>query len=400
MTQYRYDAVDPQGRRRRGTGAAANASALADLLAREGLTLVTSTPLAEGAVVTGHSGRVGMKALLEGMRSVSALLDAGLPLAKCLEHAEALAAPALRPPLADVRARVIRGESFAAAMASHPAAFGSLTPSLMRAGERSGDLPGALRAVVRYLEREADLRDRLLSASLYPLVLLVFGSAAIAVLILLVIPKFAALLSGTGIQPPWTTSVMLAFSLALRRFWWLLPIAAVAFVGAVRWMTSAPEGRRWWSGALRSLPLLGAIQRDRVSGETARLLGLLIEGGTPLHQALEETAAALADPLAAEEVARVRDRVREGASLSSTLGAGGYFSAEFVQLVGVGEGSGRLGEFVTKAATLLEDRSVRQLQRGVALLEPLMIVLFGGLVGFVALSLLQAIYGINAGAIR
>ena len=210
MTQYQYDAVDRSGRRRRGIGAAANASGLAELLAAEGLVLVTATEVS-GAESTVSGGRVSRKDLLEGFRSVSALLDAGLPLARALEHGESLATPALRGPLADVRARVSRGESFAAALAAHPAVFGPLAPSLVRAGERSGDLAGSLQALVRHLERDVELRDRLLTASLYPLVLLLFGGVAVGVLVLLVIPKFGALLTGTGITPPWTTRVTTAF---------------------------------------------------------------------------------------------------------------------------------------------------------------------------------------------
>ncbi len=399
MIQYKYDAVDKGGRRRRGMGAAASASGLAESLALEGLVLVTATEVtvAEASV---SGGRVSRKALLEGFRSVSALLDAGLPLARALEHAESLAAPALRGALADVRARVSRGESFAAALNVHPAVFGPLAPSLVRAGERSGDLPGALRALVLHQERDVDLRERLLSASLYPLVLLVFGGIAVAVLVLLVIPKFGALLTGTGIEPPFTTRVMLGVSTTLRAYWWLLPLGAGALVALGRWATASVNGRSWLSARLASLPLLGTIQRDRFSAQVARLLALLLQGGTPLYQALDETAQALEDPRANAEVIRIRDRVREGSSLHTAVGQLGFFSAELVQLIGVGESSGRLADFVGKAATLLEERSVRSLQRLVTLLEPLMIVGFGGLVGFVALSLLQAIYGINAGALR
>ena len=399
MIQYRYEAVDRGGRRRRGMGAAASASGLAESLALEGLVLVTATEVTVAEASAG-GGRVSRKALLEGFRSVSALLDAGLPLARALEHAESLAAPALRGALADVRARVSRGESFAAALNAHPAVFGPLAPSLVRAGERSGDLPGALGALVLHQERDVDLRERLLSASLYPLVLLIFGGIAVAVLVLLVIPKFGALLTGTGIEPPFTTRVMLGLSTTLRAYWWLLPLGVGALAALGRWVTSSVNGRSWLSARLASLPLLGPIQRDRVSAQVARLLALLLQGGTPLYQALDETAQALEDPRASAEVTRIRDRVREGSSLHTAVGQLGFFSAELVQLIGVGEGSGRLADFVGKAATLLEERSVRSLQRLVTLLEPLMIVGFGALVGFVALSLLQAIYGINAGALR
>jgi len=127
---------------------------------------------------------------------------------------------------------------------------------------------------------------------------------------------------------------------------------------------------------------------------------VLLGGGAPLVSALDDSLECLDDPLARDEVARIRSRVREGAALRSALGEGDLFPPVLTQLVAVGEESGRLQDFVLKAADILEERAERSVQRLVALAEPAMILIFGGIVGFVALSLLQAIYSVNAGSFR
>ena len=147
-------------------------------------------------------------------------------------------------------------------------------------------------------------------------------------------------------------------------------------------------------------PLVGTFRRHVLASRFARLVGVLLYGGSPLLNALDDTIHSLGDPLAQDEVLRIRTRVREGASLHGALAEGALFPDLLGQLVTVGEEAGRLQEFLDKAAEIFEQSTQRALQRLVAIAEPLMIVIFGGIVGLVALSLLQAIYGINAGSFR
>jgi type II secretory pathway component PulF len=132
----------------------------------------------------------------------------------------------------------------------------------------------------------------------------------------------------------------------------------------------------------------------------ARLVGTLLSGGAPLLSALDDTLECVGDPVARDETVRIRGRVREGVPLNRAIAEGGFFPPLLAQLVAVGEESGQLQNFLLKAAEILEEKTERLLQRLVALVEPVMIIVFGGLVGFVALSLLQAIYSVNAGSFR
>ena len=177
----------------------------------------------------------------------------------------------------------------------------------------------------------------------------------------------------------------------------LLPAALVA-VGA--WMQQAAAGRRARAQLLLSLPLVRTLRQAALGAQFARLLGVLVGGGAPLLTALDDTIQSLEDPIAREEVERIRTRVREGASLRAATADCTIFPPLLPQLIGVGEDSGRLREFLFKAADILLERTERITQRLATLAEPAMIVAFGGIVALIALSLLQAIYGINASSFR
>jgi type II secretory pathway component PulF len=272
---------------------------------------------------------------------------------------------------------------------------------VVRAGERSGDLTGAFRRLADQLEREERLRAKLLSAMLYPLLLGLAGGIAVTILLVLVLPRFADLLRESGGLLPASTASLLALGEGLRHNWLAALIAAVGIPAAVfAWAHNTPQGMRAWSAVSLRIPLIGSFRRQSLSARFSRLLGGLLGGGAPLLSALEDVERSIADPVAAEDVGRIRARVSEGATLRAALGEGDLWSPMLPQLVAVGEESGRLEQFLAKAAGIFEERTERNAQRLVTLLEPAMIVCFGGIVGFVALSLLQAIYSVNAGSFR
>jgi len=188
-----------------------------------------------------------------------------------------------------------------------------------------------------------------------------------------------------------------------KRVLWLgaiIFVVAVAVIFAFLANRRSARVRRSIAAVVVRLPIAGLLRRYTLAARFARLTGVLLEGGAPLLLALDDVLASIADPLAREEIARIRDRVHDGAALHRAVSEGELFPPVLSRLVAVGEESGRLQEFLTRAADFCEDRAERILARLVALAEPTMILFFGILVGFVALSLLQALYGIDAGAFR
>jgi general secretion pathway protein F len=400
MAAYAYTAVDPAGKRRRGTSDGASAAAVTRALEEQGLLVLRVEAEREGA--QGGSGfGFGRRAeVLEVTRALAALLPAGLPLPRALAATANLASGEVAEALQEIRQRVERGDTLATALGAYPGLFSPLYVGLVRAGERSGNLEGAFARLAEQLEREAELRSRLLSASIYPLVLATVGGLAVVMLLLFVLPRFVEILEGTGAELPGSTAFLLDASTLMRRFWpllVLLPAGGAAFLAHAR---GTEGGRRAAAGLLLRLPVVKGVRRYALAARFARLLGVLLGGGAPLVSALEDTEKSLDDPLARDETVRIRTRVREGALLHQAIREGTLFPPLLGQLVAVGEDSGRVQDFLLKAAEMFETRMERVVQRLVTLAEPAMIICFGTFIAFVALSLLQAIYGVNADAFR
>lgn len=403
MAAFTYRAVTPAGKRIRGREEASSAQSLASSLSTRGLIVldVAAGQTSIGSPTTRSGFRLRRsEGVLEMTRAMAALLPAGLPLSRSLVAVANTTNGDLATALAAVRSRVERGDTLASALADHPTFFSPIYVGVIRAGERSGDLPGAFARLSAQLEREEELRNKLLSTAIYPILLGVAGGIAVTVLLLFVLPRFAELLQGTGATLPRSTALLLGFSAAARRFWPIFLAIPIVLVAGISWALKTPEGSRAYAQLLVRTPVLGTFRRHVLASRFARLVGVLLYGGSPLLNALDDAINSLGDPLAQDEVQRVRTRVREGASLHGALAEGDLFPDMLGQLVAVGEEAGKLQEFLDKAAEIFEQSTQRALQRLVAVAEPLMIVFFGGIVGLVALSLLQAIYGINAGSFR
>lgn len=396
MPLFTFEAVDATGTRIRGSESASSSAALTSALEARGLYLLD---VVEATASSGWAFSLGYRReVLEFTRAMSALLPAGLPLARALESAAGVTNGMVRDAVLDVRARVVRGDMLATALAAFPAQFPPLYRGIVRAGERSGDLDGAFARLASQLDREEQLRGRVLTATLYPVLLAVAGAGAIAVLLLVVLPQFTSLLTEAGATLPRSTQLLVSASQLLVRAWPLLAGGVVALVALLLWTQRTVEGRRARARLLLSLPLVRTLRRQVLGARMARLLAALLGGGAPLYTALGDVVESLDDPIARDETALVRQRVREGASLRSAIAASSLFPAVLAQLVGVGEESSQLRAFLFKAADILDERAERAAQRLATLAEPTLIVLFGAIVALIAFALLQAIYGINAGS--
>jgi type II secretory pathway component PulF len=293
---------------------------------------------------------------------------------------------------------VERGEPLASALGEHPRLFSSLYVGLVRAGEKSGSLDNSFQRLTAHLERDSELRSKLVSMSIYPILLGLVGIAAILVLVLFVLPRFSDLLLSSGAALPTTTAAVVGVALAAQEHWWVLAIQPPLAVVLLTWLRTTERGRKASSEILIRLPLVGSWRKQHLGASFARMVGELLAGGAPLLLALEDARDCMTDSVAQAETDRIRKSVREGSSLHAAIAEGGLFPAVLTQLVALGEEAGALANFLLKAAELLENKTERSLERLVALVEPAMIVGFGGIVAVVALALLQAIYGVNAGS--
>lgn len=345
---------------------------------------------------TGAEG-IRSRSVVETTRSLSALLSAGLPLTRALETTRDVVGGGMGGVMDNVLGEVRRGRSLADALRGHPDVFSPMYVGVVRAGERSGRLAPIVDRLADELERQEEIRQKIFSAAVYPAALVVLGAASIILLLLFVVPRFAGLLLDAGATLPPMTAALLGASNVLTANWPYMLVGSLLLLIALAGYGSSPGGRTAFSKSALALPVIGSIRREVLAARFARVLAVLLEGGAPLVSALSDTAESVADPVTEDEVRRVREDVRVGTSLAASVSSGSVFPVELTRLIAVGEESGRLAEFLERAADLLERRSLRSTERAVTLLEPAVIVLFGGIVAIVALALLQAIYGVNAG---
>lgn len=400
MPTYAYQAVDGSGKRMRGQAQAISPNALTRTLEDRGLLVLEVAESSDAAAAKGGVRFGRRREVLEVTRAMAALLPVGMPLAQALNAASGVATGSVRAALQEVRARVERGDTLSSALAEHRQLFSPLYVGLVRAGERSGDIDAAFARLAAQLERDEQLRGKVLSAAIYPLLLATAGSVAVTVLLFFVLPRFVTLLEGSGAKLPRSTSTLLAFSSLLHRAWpvlLLIPFFVAAFAA---WVSNSDDGRRVWSRIMLALPGVSTLRRYALAGRFARLAGVLLGGGAPLLNALDDTIESIGDPIARDDAIRIRTSVREGVSLRGAVAESTLFPPLLAQLIGVGEDAGQLQVFLMKAADIFEERTERATQRLATLAEPAMIVVFGIIVAFVALSLLQAIYGINANSFK
>jgi type II secretory pathway component PulF len=378
LPTFAYRAVDATGRRTRGRISGSTLVAATRELETRGLLpleVQEDAAAARGTSVGGFGfGR--RRAVLEFTRGVAALLPAGMPLARALKAATATVSDSVRPALDQIRMKVERGDELATALAEFPELFSPLYVGVVRAGEKSGSLDDAFMRLSTHLERDDELRSKF------------------------VLPRFAELLLGAGAALPRTTALVLNIAMTLRESWRVLLLIPLAIVLLFVWLRTTDTGRRVAATVLARLPIFGAWRRQALAASFARMVGELLAGGAPLLNALADARDCMSDPVARAETDRIRTRVREGTALNVAIGERSLFPSVLAQLVALGEEAGRLADFLLKSAELLERRTERALERLVALAEPAMIVMFGGIVALVALALLQAIYGVNASSFR
>ncbi len=395
MSGYRYEAARADGAVVSGVIDAPSATQASAELTDRGL-----FPLVVAAAVGDEVRRAAAsrRDLAIAFQSIAALVSVGVPLERAVGASEQVARGVLRETLAEARVRLREGQSFAQALAAGRGVVPGVVLGIIRAGERGSQLPWALAQVATHLEQEADLVARVRQALAYPLLLAVAGSASIVVIATVVVPRFAELLGELGQDLPMATRILLAGSQLLSRFW--LPVALLAVAGAwgvYEWLRR-PAGRKRLEEALLATPIVGPVRHALATARVARALGGMLRAGMPLLLALDAARDAAGDLAVGERLTRARERVASGATLTASLEREGALIGSALQVIAVGESSGRLGEMTLRAGDLAAQAAERGLRSLVTLLEPALIVAFGGLVAFVAMALLQAVYSLRPGA--
>jgi type II secretory pathway component PulF len=392
IPRFRFRAAAPSGKLVRGIVAAENAAEVAALLRARGLEPVATT-LAAGVDA---SQRTNRRELAIVFRSLATLVGSGVPVDRALASTEAIPrGRSVRGGLAEARRLLHEGRTLADALDASRVGVPGVTLGILRAGERGGRVGPALLQAAVQLEREAELNARIHQALAYPMVLLAAGTVSVGVIATTVVPRFAVLLADVHQALPPATRLLITTADLVRRFWLaLLVTGLLVVIGFLRW-AGEREGKRTLQRWLLALPVLGPIRLGLATARVARALAGLLAAGVPLLGALAAAEEAAGDAEVASRLTRVRNRVAGGETLSRALSEEGALTHAALQLFMVGESSGELAVMADRAGELAAFEAEGGLRVLVGLAEPALVIVFGGLVAFVAAALLQAVYSLR-----
>jgi len=340
--------------------------------------------------------RVGVKSLMIFTQELSTLVSAGLSIDRSLEILGDLTENRrLRETVKDILRRVEGGSSLGEALGSHPRIFSKLYVNMVKAGESGGFLETILSRLAQYLESTKEIKDQIVSVMIYPLILMIVSGASIAILVTFVIPRFATIFSDMGQAIPLPTQIILTFSQFVRGYWWV----GVGMIAAIYFglkMYTQNEERRWkWDRFKLRWVMVGDLIKKIEVARFARTLGTLLQSGVSILPAFNLVKEISQNQAVSRSISQVHDRLREGKGISKSLEETAIFPPLAVHMIGVGEETGRIDEMLIKVAESYEENVRTTVKRFVSLLEPMILLIMGGVVGFIVLSILLAITSIT-----
>ncbi|MDH4025365.1 MAG: type II secretion system inner membrane protein GspF [Desulfuromonadales bacterium] len=403
MPLFEYSGLDNQGRKKTGTIDGPGRKVVTQQLSDQGIYL---TDLRETGAqrVRKLSFRFGMARklptgeLAAATRQMATLLGAGLSLDDALNTVnEQTDQPLLSKTFAKVREHVVQGGTLHEALAAHRHIFPDLFINMIQVGEDSGTLDRTMYRLADFLESQARMRARVQAALAYPLLMTLVGSGVLVFLFVFVIPKITTMLNELDRALPWPTLLLITLTDFLARWWWLLGLLLVVAVLALKRYRDSTRGREHIDSLLLKAPLFGRLQLLIVTARFARTLGTLLESGVPLLKALDIARNLLSNRILNQAIETVTLRVQEGTGLALSLKETTVFPPMLAQLTAAGEKSGKLEEMLFRVADTYEHQTDLSMTGMLSLLEPLMILVMGGIVGFVVLAILLPIFEASQG---
>ncbi len=402
MPDFLYKARDSEGNLVQGTMIAESENEVIEILQRRNL-LITSVQ----QIVTKKkasqisfkiskirfSSRVKNDDLCIFARQMGTLLNAGVPLLRSLSVlGKQISSIPLRNAVEKIKEDIQSGSTLRDALDKHPKVFSKFWVNLVGTGEASGQLPSVLEQIAQYFESSGELQRKVVSALIYPAILMTVCTGAILVFVIKIVPVFATMFAGFGTELPPVTQFVVNLSDVLRKF--AIPFLLLAPVGIfllVR-VLKTRKGRMVFDRIRLRLPIFGTLFRNIAIANFARGLGTMISSGVPILYALEIVTKTVGNSVIEEALDVVKDSVRDGKSIAEPLESSGIFPPMVVLMVNVGEETGELSDMLKHVAVFYEERITMVVERLSSLLEPFMLVFMGGLVGFLVIAMFLPIF--------
>ncbi|NND68148.1 MAG: type II secretion system F family protein [Halioglobus sp.] len=398
MASFSYKAISTQGKAVQGAIAADRIELASRELRSQGLTLLSLEPAREGAQVSGGNaaGGADSDAVLALTRELAVLLRAGLPIDRALKVMIDMAAqPRLQALMQDLLSSVKSGKGLSQALESYPRVFDSFYLNMVRSGEASGHLAEVLERLAQYLGNAKTVRSTVVSAMIYPAILLAMTVLSIIGMLGFVVPQFEALFADMGEALPALTRTVIAVGDVIKAYWWLLLLLIIAGVLLVRHWASTDEGRTQIDERLLRLPLLGDVLFKYEMAKFARTSGTLLGNGVSLLQAIGIAVQTVDNRPIRDALGVLGPAIKRGQRISVALEDTGRFSPLVIQMIRVGEESGSLDRMMTELSGVYDEEVQEGIKRSLTLLEPVLILLMGGTIAIVIVAILMGIMSVN-----
>ncbi len=383
---------------------AASADDAAERLRKRGL-FVVSTEEASGdaerasGAKPGKKRRSSPKQVAVFAREMSVLVSTGTPVVEALHAIERQSTnEGVKAAIGAVSAKVEEGMPLSEAMGEQPQMFDAVSRSLVAAGESSGQLDKMLERLASLARRQAAAQSAIAGAMVYPALLICIAAIVLGLMVAFVLPRFGGLFETLDTPLPPTTDILMTLSDILRSYWWgIVPAAVASVVGFVWWLRSE-GGAAFRDGMVLKLPKIGVLVRSFATARIARLLGVLLESRVPLMEALPLTRAAMSNRNYTALIERAEELVTKGESVSSALGGSDLIAPSVCEAIRNGEQSGKLGAVLLNVADYLDEENETVIKSLSSLIEPVIMIVLGLIVGFVAVSMFLPLFDLTATA--
>jgi len=407
MPEFTYNARDQAGTLQQGQLESADRRAALRSLQLKGwvpvsVAEVTASPAARKQKAD-KSKRLPVRklptsVLLQFSIDLRDLLEAGLTVGSAVQKLSRQSGnPGRAQVLKTVHEDIVQGKSLSEALEAQPLHFPEFYVSLVNAGEASGQLPDALNNAVRHYERSAEAKEQVVNALVYPVIVLVVGAIVILFSMIKVIPRFTQVFTNMDRALPLPTRILMGMSRGLVVYG---PIVAVAIVVLAvffaRWKKT-PAGRMAWHGFLLKVPVVNPLIRSSAYANFARTLSNLLHNGVPVLTALDIVRKTTSNAVLEKEIAQLKERVTDGASLSRPLAESGVFPDVFTDMLSVGEEAGQVPRALSQIAKRYDQQLTRDIKRMTSVVEPLLMVIIASAIGFVAISMLLPVFTLTQG---
>lgn len=397
MALFYYRAVARDGKTIDGTLEASGQELASRQLRARGLTLLSLSADGAGSAVGRSQGRLPNRGDILAMTGeLAVLLRAGLPLDRSLRVLIEMASlPSMGALLSDVLKSVKDGKALSVSLEPYAELFGRFYLSMVRSGEASGEMSNVLDRLVEHLEEAKATRESVVSALIYPAILLVVAVLSVVVMLGFVVPQFEALFNDMGEALPVLTRVVISAADFVQAWFWLIVIFIVALVFSVRGWLASEDGQRRWHGQLLRLPIAGGIVFEFEMARFARTLGTLLGNGVPLLRAIDIAIETVGNVVLRAALGALPPAVKQGQRMSVALEKTSMFTPMVIQMTRVGEESGAMDRMMLELAKVFDEHVNAGVKRSLALLEPLLILTMGALIAVIIIAILMGILSVN-----